>query len=143
MARKIYFDMDGTIADLYGVDGWLDSIISEDPTPYRTAAVMCNMSKLARKLNKLQRAGWTLGIISWLPKNGTPSYNNKVAHAKLAWLKKHLSSVKFNEIHIVEYGTPKQTIGDGILFDDEINNRMAWGKDAHHPTEIMDVLTRL
>ena len=24
MYKAIYFDMDGTIADLYGVDGWLD-----------------------------------------------------------------------------------------------------------------------
>lgn len=29
----IWFDMDGTIADLYGVDGWLEMLIAEDPTP--------------------------------------------------------------------------------------------------------------
>ena len=28
MTKAIYFDMDGTIADLYGVDGWLDSLVA-------------------------------------------------------------------------------------------------------------------
>ena len=27
---RICFDMDGTIADLYGVEGWLDDLISEN-----------------------------------------------------------------------------------------------------------------
>ena len=35
--RTIYFDMDGTIANLYGVDGWLDMIINRDATPYKVA----------------------------------------------------------------------------------------------------------
>ena len=33
----INFDMDGTIADLYGVENWLDYLIAEDTTPYTEA----------------------------------------------------------------------------------------------------------
>ena len=33
MTKAIYFDMDGTIADLYAVDGWLDMLRAYDPTP--------------------------------------------------------------------------------------------------------------
>ena len=29
----IWFDMDGTIADLYGVEGWLEMLIAKDETP--------------------------------------------------------------------------------------------------------------
>jgi hypothetical protein len=46
-------------------------------------------------------------------------------------------------VEIVAYGTPKQTIGKGILFDDEEPNRTAWGEGAYHPTEIFAVLGRL
>ena len=35
MVKAIYFDMDGTIADLYAVDGWLADLRSENVRPYR------------------------------------------------------------------------------------------------------------
>ena len=38
MEKAIYFDMDGTIADLYGVDGWLDDLMNESTRPYAAAA---------------------------------------------------------------------------------------------------------
>lgn len=62
----IWFDMDGTIADLYGVDGWLEMLIAEDPTPYAVAKPLVRLSTLARKLNELQRKGYKIGVISWL-----------------------------------------------------------------------------
>ena len=37
MKKEIWFDMDGTIADLYGVENWLEMLIAEDPTPYAVA----------------------------------------------------------------------------------------------------------
>ena len=47
MERKmICFDMDGTLADLYGVQDWLDYLIEEDETPYLIAEPMCNMCEL-------------------------------------------------------------------------------------------------
>ena len=57
MERKIYFDMDGTIADLYGVENWLEMLINEDVTPYRVARPLIRMQSLARVLNRLQREG--------------------------------------------------------------------------------------
>ena len=33
----INFDMDGTIADLYGVENWLDYLIAGDVFPYENA----------------------------------------------------------------------------------------------------------
>ena len=140
MAKKIYFDMDGTIADLYGVQGWLEDLIAGDIRPYAEAKPMVNMSRLARRLNLLQKAGYEIGIISWLSKNGTDEYNRQVTETKIAWLRAHLASVEFNEIHIVKYGTPKQTLGKGILFDDELPNREKWGEGAYEPKDIFEVL---
>lgn len=144
MKKAIWFDMDGTIADLYGVENWLPMLIASDPTPYRAARTLVNMNKLARKLNQLQRAGYELGIISWLSKNSTAEYDEAVTTAKLWWLKKHLPSVRWDEIKIVAYGTNKrETCGAGILFDDEDKNRNIWGENAYTPDKIFEVLTAL
>lgn len=140
----IYFDMDGTIADLYADPNWLPKLRAEDPSPYRDAAPMLNMNSLARQLNRLQRAGYAIGIISWLSKTGSPVYDEAVTKAKKAWLHRHLHSVKWDVIHIVAYGTNKKTIGNsGILFDDEQRNRDEWGPGAYHPDQIMEILKAL
>lgn len=141
--KKIYFDMDGTIANLYGVDGWLNYLINKETTPYRIAKPMINFSHLARLLNKLQRNGYTIGIISWTAKNSTKEYNERIAQVKKEWLAKHLPSVRFDEIHIVEYGTPKSTCGNGILFDDEEQNRAEWNGTAYNVNNILEVLKNL
>lgn len=143
-SKWIWFDCDGTIANLYGVEGWLDMLIASDPAPYKLAAPLVNMNVLARKLNKLQRAGYKIGIISWLSKSSTPEYDEAVTAAKLWWLRKHLNSINWDAINIVSYGRNKWDVcGEGILFDDEKPNREAWGGEAFHPDEMMNVLSSL
>ena len=141
--RTIWFDMDGTIADLYAVDGWLDKLHAEDASPYVEAEVMWNMSQLARLLNQLKIMGYQLGIISWLARGSSYEYDRKVGAAKVWWLEKHLPSVSWDEIKIVRYGKPKSTCGKGILFDDEIENRIEWGENSFEPSEIFKVLRSL
>lgn len=144
----IWFDMDGTIADLYAVDGWLEMLRASDPTPYLMAEPMHRMSALAKRLNNLQRKGYKLGIISWLSKTSTAEYDKAVTQAKLAWLAKHLPSVDWDMIEIVPYGTPKHEVcaeNFGLLFDDEEHNRDEWGW-AFTPEEItrvLDILSKL
>ena len=143
---KIWFDMDGTIADLYGVDGWLDYLINSDVYPYANAKPMLHLSTLARMLNQLQRKGYEIGIISWLSKSGTDEYNQAVTDTKIKWLKKHLASVQFNAIHIVKYGTPKEifsTSENDILFDDEEKNRQNWNGKAFDVDNILGILKNL
>ena len=139
-AEIINFDMDGTIANLYGVEGWLDDLINEYTRPYEIAKPLLNLSVLARELNRLKRIGKTLNIISWTSKSGSAEYNERVKIAKLKWLAKHLPSVKWDNIFIVPYGTPKNEISRGILFDDEIGNRTAWGVGAYDVDNILGVL---
>ena len=143
MKKEIWFDMDGTIADLYGVEGWLDMLLNENTKPYEIAKPLVNMRELAKILNKLIEKGWEIGVISWLAKNGTNDYNKKVAIAKMKWLAKHLKSVKFAKIDIVEYGTPKQINRNGILFDDEKQNRENRLGIAYNVENIIQVLREL
>lgn len=126
--RTIYFDMDGTIANLYGVEGWLDDLINVRVRPYAEATPLINFSAFARQLHRLQNLGYRIGIVSWLSKSGSAEYNARVTSTKLEWLAKHLPSVEWDEINIVAYGTPKSTVvsESGILFDDEMPNRKEW-----------------
>lgn len=140
---RICFDMDGTIANLYGVTNWLEYLISGNEYPYLHAEVMVNMNSLARVLNRLQRNGIEIGIISWLAKNSNDSYDEKVTVAKKKWLKKHLTSVRFDFIEIVSYGTDKNivcTSSDDILFDDEAPNREKWNGKAYDVDDILNIL---
>ena len=141
---KIWFDMDGTIANLYGVLGWLEAILAQDTMPYTEAKGIGNLALIARYLNKAQANGHEIGIISWTAKNGTAEYNEAVAEAKKAWLGRHLRSVRWDEIKVVAYGTDKKVAtGGGILFDDEEPNRQNWGAGAYTPDQIVEVLRGL
>ena len=144
MKKNIWFDMDGTIADLYGVNEWLAKLIAEDATPYAEARPLINMNSLARVLNRLQRNGYTINIISWASKNSTKAYERKVEKAKREWLKKHLASVRWDKIEVVAYGTPKRNEARfGILFDDEQANREQWGEGAFDVQDIIEILKGL
>ena len=143
MNITINFDMDGTLANFYGVENWLAYLEAEDTTPYAEALPLLRLSALARKLNALQRSGYDLAIISWLSKSGSDAYNEAVTAVKLNWLKKHLPSVNWDRITIVPYGTPKQNFCENpldILFDDEAKNRDNWTGRAYDVQNIMEIL---
>ena len=142
----INFDMDGTIADLYGEENWLDDLINERTTPYANAKPLVRLATLARRLNNLQKNGYDLAIISWLSKCGTPEYNNAVTDVKKAWLEKHLPSVVWDRITIVPYGTPKEMFCHNpldILFDDEEKNRNNWTGRAYDVKNILEILKKI
>ena len=139
-----YFDMDGTLVDFYGVPNWLDFLNKYDVTPYKVAVPLQNLSQLAKTLNKLRAYGHRIGIISWSSKHSTKAFDADIKRAKENWLKKHLPSVTWDEVHIVPYGTNKYEIAhdkNGILFDDEERNIKEWKNNkAKFPSVIMEVL---
>lgn len=140
---KICFDMDGTIADLYGVENWLEYLLEENVKPYKVAKPLVNMNTLARRLNNLQRKGYEIGVISWTSKCGSDEYNAEVEAAKRAWLHKHLASVKFDFIAVVPYGYNKAAFADDeqdVLFDDEDKNREDWRGVAYGVDNILEIL---
>lgn len=143
----IFFDMDGTIANLYGIENWLEMLtVTYDPFPYENAKPLLNLQALARILNRLQREGFRIEIISWLAKDAPKHYDEKVTLAKLHWLSVHLHSVSFDKINIVEYGVDKDTFRHtdaDILFDDELKNRMGWGGQAFGVENIIEILKAL
>lgn len=147
----LYFDMDGTLTNLYGVNNWLEYLLKSDVTPYKCAKGL-NLRTISRYMNMAIRKGYEIGIITWLPKGANIDYCEEVACAKIEWVRKHLKSVniKAENFHILRYGSPKELMAQkcDILFDDEITNRENWAR-AHgldtsfEPCEIVSVLKSL
>ena len=66
---RIFFDMDGTFVNLYGIENWLADLQNENVRPYRDAKPLINMNVFARRLNEMKRHGFEIGVISWTSKN--------------------------------------------------------------------------
>ena len=127
--KVLVFDMDGTIADFYGVKGWLDYLKAEDTTPYEIAKPLYNMVYLVALLTILKNQGWKIVVTTWLAKDGTKEYNDRTRKAKLEWLEKY--NFPYDEIHLVKYGTTKANCtrklgGYQILIDDNEKVRKGW-----------------
>ena len=127
--KTLVFDMDGTIADFYGVANWLDYLMNEDTTPYDVANPMYNMEYLKGLLLVLKYQGWKIVVTTWLAKGGSKEYNDRTRKAKLEWLDKY--GFPYDEIHLVKYGTTKANCtrkigGYQILFDDNEKVRKGW-----------------
>ena len=148
MAKVLVFDMDGTIADLYGVKGWLEDLRAYNPRPYVKAKPLYDMDALNGILNALKEQGWTIAVTTWLAKDSTKAYDDEVRKAKLEWLEKY--DFPYDEIHLVKYGTTKanctRKLGLGqILVDDNEKVRKGWklGETINAQNDIMYELAKI
>ena len=129
MNKVLVFDMDGTIADFYGVDGWLDCLMDEDTRPYTTARPLYDMFAMMEVLNELKNDGWRVVVTTWLAKDATKEYDKAVRKAKLEWLDRF--GFPYDELHMIKYGTTKANCtrklgGHQILIDDNAKVRNGW-----------------
>ena len=152
MLKMICFDMDGTIADLYGVENWLEKLRAYDASPYLTAKPMCDMEELAFLIEVAQHRGIEVRIITWLSKDTNKDYDNMVRIAKQAWLK--AQGLTIDHFHGVAYGATKansvrqylESEDTAILFDDNAKVRQGWHLgDTYDPTtcDICEVLKKV
>ena len=65
----IYFDMDGTIADLYGSKNWLQTIQEEKSGAYEFLNPMFEIQEFNNICAQLIKNGVHFGVISWGSKN--------------------------------------------------------------------------
>lgn len=147
--NMICFDMDGTIADLYAVENWLDKLRAEDASPYKDARPMWDMMELNETLMLLEKEGWEVRVISWLSKDSTEEYKKAVRKAKEEWLTHY--NFPAQKCHFVQYGATKansvRKVADyAILIDDNEKVRKGWSLgDTIDPTteNIVDILLSL
>ena len=131
--KVIVFDMDGTLADFYGVDGWLNDLNNYNTRPYEVAKPLYDMVELAEILDELKKIGYIIAVTTWLSDNSTKEYDNEVRKAKLEWLARY--NFPYDEIHLVKYGTTKANCtrklgGFQILVDDNEKVRKGWNLGA-------------
>ena len=127
--KVIVFDMDGTIVDLYGVEGWLEMLRAYDPTPYIVAEPKCDMEVLRSLLEVLKLNGWKVVVTSWLSKETIPMYDEMVRVSKKYWLDTY--GFPYDELHFVKYGTTKADCtrrygGYQVIVDDNEKVRKGW-----------------
>ena len=132
MLKMICFDMDGTIADLYGVPGWLEMLEAHNPLPYGIAKPMCDMKELAELLHKARAMGIEIRIITWLAKGSDWYYDDMVRLFKQVWLEE--MGLPIDHFHAIRHGATKadcirKYLGENetaILVDDNEKVRKGW-----------------
>lgn len=142
MLPTIALDMDGTIADCYGVNGWLDKLQARDASPYFDAGAIGDADYLNALIELYKAAGGHVCVVSWTAKGDIPhSYYTATQAAKMLWLRDNLPAI--DDVRIVEWGTPKylvvKDVRNTVLFDDEQQNRDAFraaGGMVRHPKSL-------
>ena len=130
--KMLCFDMDGTIADFYGVKGWLEMGNREETTPYEVAEPLWDMKELVDLLQKAREKMIEIQIITWLWNGGSAEFAERTRQAKREWLEKY--NFPFDHFHGVKYGATKADSirkylakdESAILFDDSEKVRKGW-----------------
>ena len=148
MNKTLVFDMDGTIANFYGVDNWLENIRNENTRPYEVAKPLYDMEVLNAILITLKSQGWRIAITTWLAMNSSVEFENRTRNAKLEWLAKY--DFPYDEIHMIRYGRTKADAtrhlsGYQILVDDNAKIRQGWhlGSTIDANKNILDELLKV
>lgn len=129
MSTSVYFDLDGTIYDLYSMPKWLEMLQNEQEGVFIQGQSCVPLDKLNSNIYRLLQLNVRFGIISWLPMQASLEYEEICRQEKLQWIKENLPFI--TEILIVPYGTPKQNsvrkkTRKMFLIDDNINVCEMW-----------------
>lgn len=108
MSVKIFFDMDGTVFDLYGKENWLELLRTETKGAFEGGFILNDegYTDFIDEVGNLLDKGVQFGVITWLPMQASPEYEEICRAEKLEWVKKYLPFV--SEFNCVSYGIPKQ-----------------------------------
>ena len=92
MTKKInvYLDMDGTIADLYGQENWLEMLINEKDGAFINCEPLTTEKVL---LSLFPTDKYNVKVLSMTPKNASKEYCEKVINEKNAWLDKYFPNI--------------------------------------------------
>lgn len=148
MKLKILFDLDGTVADLYGRNDWLEKLRAEVPI-YEELEPLIDMVELTAIAERLAEKGVEFGVVTWLSMGASVDYEFVTAMEKFRWCQKYMPYI--SEFEAQPYGTPKQTNYHHckcILIDDNAEVRQSFETPHRRKTfdaneNICEFLTKL
>lgn len=106
MSVKIYFDLDGTVYNLYGIAEWEPKLRAENPNVFREGSFIGDYQDFMNICNKLLEKGVQFGVITWLPMQASPEYEVECELVKREWVQRYMPFV--SEFTAQSYGVPKQ-----------------------------------
>lgn len=102
MTVKVYFDLDGTIFDLYGKEKWLEMIETEQSGVFEGDFLPeINEDHFYTTVGDLLDLGVQFGVITWLPMGASPEYEEICRAEKMAWVKEFMPFI--SEFNCVSY----------------------------------------
>ena len=130
---NVYLDMDGTIADLYGIENWLPRLRAEDGEIFKECAPLITEEEL---LARFPSEKYDIRILTMTPKDCSDAYHENVKAQKMEWLKIFFPSLT-KQIYM-RYGHNKNLKNSmhAILIDDSEPIRNSWKGTALNPIEI-------
>lgn len=142
MAKQIWFDMDGTIAELYKVKDWLKYFELQDRDIYSICLPRNKFQEINETIEALAESGWEVGVITWASRTLDPDEPqedyNLIYENKLNWLCKYFPAlVLHGHFYCIPYGMDKTEMvhdtGDVIyLVDDNKEVRKQWRSKGEH-----------
>lgn len=140
--KAIWFDMDGTIYNLYKIDGWLEKLRAGDMSVFsHHGAGRRSLRRIRELAVALREHGWQVGIITWAPMGITaqdPIFCD-CRNTKYNWVRDNCPEL-MGCFFCLEYGTPKASaianLGytTNVLVDDNKLVRAQWRENEGYST---------
>lgn len=132
--KSIWFDMDGTLYELYKIPNWLERLEQGDMSVFEDGKARAHLKRINRAIEGLVKQGWRVGVITWAPKNITPRLFAWANDVKFNWIVENCPALA-NSFACIPYGESKaQFLQDmeaegaelNILVDDNKEVRAEW-----------------
>lgn len=128
----IWFDLDGTLYNLYKVPDWLPRLRQEDVGVYcEQGFERASIRRIVEACNALKEAGYHIGVISWAGKGVSrkDEFFEQTRLVKTQWVEQYFPVAE--KVIICEYGKEKSLFavyGD-VLVDDSLEVRKNWRRN--------------
>jgi len=130
---RLYLDMDGTIADLYGIENWLPRLRKSDESIFIECKPIISEKEL---LNHFPTEKYEIIILSMTPLGATDEYCENVKTQKDIWLDKHFPSLTKRIYRAYGHNKNLKNSQSAILVDDSAPIRESWRGIAINPADL-------